>query len=555
MNLRTTAILLGVLAVAAVFFIIDRNRSQNPTTAPPTAGDVRSVIALDDGDTLAHIEIRAANGAAIELDKQTRGWRMKRPIDTAADDSAANELVRQLSNLKTRGVIVPAADLDKVGLKTPRFVIQTKTTAGKTTNIAIGNRSGLGDDLYVRIDGGAMGDSVSGDALGDRLEKNIVDMASGLRSKKLVTLTPESVRQVAVFNGAGDGPIVLNEIDGVWKIIAPRAMAADATEVDELLRKATGAEAREFVKPGSIDPKFSGLAKPLTTVAMSTRAPSTQPTTQPAGFAGESGVSKLRFGVYADAHQQTAYASSATSDEVAKIDADAMKYFLGLKAMDLRDRTVAKVPADTVQRISIVTDMPATTQPAAAAKHREIVVQRTAARPTDNNATTVPATNAPATTPPATTTLVATTPAATEPTTSAAATTETSAGPASAPAATWTLSGDASGPANDEAIEALLAAFDPLRATKYLETTGPTTQPAAAYILTLSTGIEGSRSAAKRVFFFTDEGDAKPIICESGGLRFEVSRDVVDQLKADLSKPPHRPAPPMEMPGAPPMGE
>jgi hypothetical protein len=516
-NFRTTLILIVLLAAvgAVVLFTRDRAAKTEETTEAPRQAKVLGI----DSAKVAKLLITPGNDKPIVLERSGADWRISEPVNAPADPAAAATLVDALANLQSLGdVETSAAASSATGLDHPRFKAQLTTTDGKSSTLLVGEPQATGRGLYVQREGDKAAQIVDAGLL-EQLDKPAMDF----RRKKLFDVATPQVQQLQIQQGDA-AAIALQKKGADWEMTAPREMPADESEVSDLAAAVTTLQASKFVAETVDDPRRRRLDAPQLVVSFSTTQPSTQPTSQPT-TAGA--MTSVKFGGYTDVTKESVYAVASNAPTLITVPASTLER-LKKKPLDLRDKRAVTIDPEQVQRISIVHDRAATTRPTTQpAAHDEVSVERVK----QVVSTTLP-TTAPTTAP--TTLASATTAPATAPTTAPA--TAPSTRPAEPPGK-WqvTASPEGTTPANDRRVQALLASFHPLRAVRYLES-NPATQPAERYVITIDTLAAGGASSGSYVIRLSDPGNGQPVIGDYNGLTFEISRTLLDAVKADLRK-------------------
>ena len=522
MNFRTTIVLLVVLAGAGVYLTVSKLWSGKNADTSAQASGARSgagggkLIDADSTD-ITRVAITPAEGKPIVLSKADGKWRILQPVNAPAESFQADELVRQLLGMQSRGQL-GTDKLASTGLDHPHFAVEMTGKSGKVYKLSVGDKSEIGDTLYVRIDDGDKLEIVASSVY-DQLDKPAKDY----RSKKLVDASQDQIRQLAITRGGKT--IRLEKPQNEWQIVEPKKMPADSTAVSDLLFAITGLNAVEFVdKPGA--PQQYGLNRPLTTVWFSTAPPSTQPATAPATQAGGS---KIEFGAYEDILKRNVYAAVsdgpvATVATVAKSSMDSFDK----TPLDLRDKKVLDIDAAHVASLTLAVDRAATTQPTSqpAGQYEYTIVRRREAAAIGPQFGPAAATRA------------ATQPAvaATQPTTQPIAATEPTTQPAVAatqPVSKWAFESGNRGEADEGQIDDLLNALHPLRAEKFVDKS-PATQPAGTYTLTIRVGPPNGHGPQDYRLRFTSPGPTGSAIGSYEDLIFELDRSILEKLDGDF---------------------
>ncbi|WP_428937547.1 DUF4340 domain-containing protein [Fontivita pretiosa] len=504
MNFKTTVILLVLLAVVALVLLL--TRQTEPGAEKPTEARLLDIAAGD----ITRISFTADDGQTTTFEKSDGKWRLTQPVQAAAEEFAVSSLVDAIAGLNTRGRVDPAG----TGVDQPRYKLQITTKDNRTIKLDIGTRSGAGDNLYVRREGQTHADVVPA-SLMDQLEKPLKDW----RRERLFDVGGMQIAQIRIATTQQSLELQKRGANE-WHVVSPTSMPAETTEASDIASAISGLRAEEFVTdqpPTSAELKRYGLDQPVMTVSFSTQPPATQPTTQPAT---QPTFTTIQFGRFGDVMKKNVYASTSAEPGVVLVPATSLDSFRKTP-LDLRDRRVLSIEEDRVSKIAITIDKAATTQPTTrAAQQKTIVLER--AR------TTI------ASTQPTPTTQEATELASTNPATQQASTQQATTQPATTqpaePPSRWKLASAGGADADDTKVADLLRELRPLRANKYVESSPPTTLPAATYTLAIET------PDATHEIRLVDPGDSKPLIGMYGGLTFEVWRSLADRLDSEFAK-------------------
>ncbi len=542
----------------------------------------------------------------VELSKIGAKWDLIQPVAWPADSFDARSLVESFANLRTHGKVdLKAENLSATGLNKPRYLVEMTDKDGKTIKLTIGNRTELGNNLYVSTDDGKSGELVSAGTLGDKLDKGTDKLADSLRDKQIVRVTSSDVKQIKVTR-PGQPPLVLNKVADDWKMVSPQVEDAESTEVSDLLSTITNLRADQFVDQSSPEVSRARFDTPRVTVWLNTAAPTTQPATGPS--VALAGVT-ITIGEPTNVEMDKAYVKVSDPAIIAQasLTQSALDKIAKASPLSLRDRRVVNIDPAKVSEVSLRIDRPATTQPTTKpaeqvdfqiTRRKEKLIlgpvfpgapaTREAAPATEPAVpSTLPATSpatrpsagsgriralspflalageisasAPAATQPETrpATEPAVTPAtlpATEPATAPSPTAPSphAAAPAVVPPAPppskWVLQGGAN--ADDDQVKELLDALHPLKVEKYLES-APTTQPTANYVLTVKTIGAGGADTASYELQITDPGGESKLIGRYNDLTFELDRSLLKKLDGDFKTRARRNPPPRHRPASP----
>jgi len=515
MNFKTTVILLVLLGAAAAFVLFDRLGNGDKEKVE-TASDTKRLFDVKDKDDVNSLTIKSADGSEIVLAKADGKWRMTKPVEAAAEMWQVDGLVRDLIGLESKYQVDPA---DK-GLDKPQFKVEMSAKGGKLLKFDVGNKTPMGE-MYVRVEGHKQADVVPAS-----IYESLAKPASELRDKQLVAVASNNIKQLTIDHEGQK--LVLEKEGNEWQLVSPTKLPADESVMTDLLSAVTGLRATDWVAKDAPDigAKFD---KPQMTVAFTTSAATTRPTTAPAS---QPVWTTVTFGQYEDIRHQKVYARISDTNAIVKVAATPIETF-SKKPIELRDKKVLDLNPDHVSKLMILTDIPAgaapTTKPG---KKSDVAIERrkvAAATPA-----TKPAVAA------------ATTQAATHPATQAKAATQPSSQPVVAEAAkasTWELLSDPKGDADDEAVKNLLADLHPLRATKYLEST-PTTKPTGNYTVKVTTEGPGGTPVNHYELKLIDPGGDQALLAEYNGLSFELPRTFLTKIEGNFAKKPKEAAKP-----------
>ncbi|CAN5374963.1 hypothetical protein BH10PLA1_BH10PLA1_03990 [soil metagenome] len=501
MNFKTTSILLVLLAALGTYLFLTRD--QGAETSTDTA-QAKKLITITPAD-ITSLTVTPADEKPMTFTRDGNEWKISAPIASPAESGLVQALASELTNLESQNI----TDItDGTGLKTPRFVVDINTRDGKTTTINVGDKSGVGERLYVQLKGNTKADVVQA-GLEEQLDKPLDDF----RQKKMVALNAPDIKYVSIERQGVKLEMVKS--GEKWQVTSPESMLADTPSVTDVLTAIANLRAEEFVDGAATNPMF-GFGDEVRTITVSTAAPATQPSIAPAaGPTTQPAPIKILVGLPDSVLQKSVYATVAGSNVIVKVAKPSLA-FLDKKPLEFRDKLVLDVDPKSVNKLTVTIDRPATTQPTTMPAEKTVAsVMR---RP-----------------PPATQPI---TPATTQ------STTQASTKPAAPPQSVWISPKPTVDPkgtpsiaivsANDATVEGVLASLHPLRAEKYVEA-APTA--GTTITVTIDTGGGGVFVLGKTEFQITDPGPAKTPVATYNGLHFEIERALLDKLEADFTKP------------------
>jgi hypothetical protein len=502
MNFKTTIVLIVLLAVVALaVFFVQRQPAAPEQTSEQASAEKPLLPDLKQED-IAKVSITPADGPATVFEKRGSDWHVTQPVQGKADAFEVGDLVRELASLKTRTQV--GGDV-QTGVDKPRYTIELTTTGGQTQKLALGEKSGVGDFQYIKVNDNAKADVVPAD-----IDRFLTKSAAEYRDMKLVDAPSTAINHVTLKRGTEQ--VVLAKQGADWQIVQPARVPVDTQQVQDLVSAITGLRAAEYVDapqaPAAYqfnDPRLVVTYSDASVKPQATTAAASAPATQP-------GAKQIVFGRYEDVLKKNVFAN--VNGTVVKVAASALEQ-LNKSPLDLRDRKVLDVAADKVQRITVRRETIATTRPTT--------------RPASSTETVIARANAAASTAGAATQPASATRPSTGPASAQAATAPTE------PAAKWAFGGTATtrGQVDESKVDDLLSALHPLRTTKYLPAV-PTTGPADRYVVTVDT----QNPAGKHVVtvFAAPAGDGSAV-AEYNGLVFEAPPALVDRLKGEFTQP------------------
>lgn len=517
MNFRTTVILLALLLGAGVFlFVVNRRTSTTDQATTTPAFDAKGKKLFDEkADDVTRLTIQPADAGAkpMVLVKDGGNWKLTQPLAWPADSFEARNLVDAVVGLRSQGVVdLDSANLASTGLDHPRYTLEAADAAGKTFQVAVGNRSSLGNALYVRVGDEKAGQLVGGASLADKLDKGVSKLVDSLRDKQLVKTTSGQMRALEISHRGQK--LVLDKSGDDWKIVEPRQAPADQSAVSDLLFSITDLRAEEFFDPSSPEASDAGFDRPKAAVWFSTAAPATQsasaPSTRPAG-------TTVTFGQFASVDRDKIYVKLSDPNIVARVPMTqaALDRLTGASVLSLRDKKVVDIDPAHVTGFTLAVDHSATTQPATKPSEQyEYTISR---RKESNTFGPLPLPEP------------ATRPATSEPSTASSQPSTEPAVASTQPASKWVIESGGSGSANDAEVEAILTALHPLQATKFVEKQ-PTTQPTATYTLTVHVGPANGKGPQDLTLRFLSPGPTGDATGSYEDLVFELDRTLLDKL-------------------------
>src|SRR6266480_406171 len=224
MNFKTTVLLIILLAMlAGALYFVKREKASEPETPKE-----KKLVDIDMKDVLG-VTVVSSDGKRLSLAPDGMNWKLTEPIKAAAETFVAEGLVRELTDMKSRGVVdASGQDAKAMGLDSPRFTVEIRGKDNKTAKLKVGERSAVGGNVYVLVNDDSKPRLVAS-SLSDQLEKPSTDF----RQKKLVSVAAADIKQIEVAKP--DSPkLVLRKTGENWQIIEPQETPADSSEISNL---------------------------------------------------------------------------------------------------------------------------------------------------------------------------------------------------------------------------------------------------------------------------------------------------------------------------------
>jgi hypothetical protein len=252
MQLRKTILALALLAIVGGFAYYISHQ--------PEVQKSYKLFNLAPAD-IAKIELRGS-GRDLVVERAGPGlWRIIQPVDASADNSAVDALANAIANLEVVDTVDTNGQtnlaLADFGLQNPSTTVIV-TTADKRVlpGIMVGSDTPVGSNTYIKTT-----DKPAVLLIGAGFTAESGRTLSDLRSHVLVDLTADQMNRIAVVHADGSGFEIVRKGDN-WKIVKPRAYAADNASVQQLVDMLASARVTDFIEENPTNLEKFGLAKP-----------------------------------------------------------------------------------------------------------------------------------------------------------------------------------------------------------------------------------------------------------------------------------------------------
>ncbi len=213
------------------------NKSEAAKAAKPPADTSPKILSLKEDD-IRQIEIKKRDGTDTIVRKDDAGkWSITSPQPLGADQASANAVASAAASISAERVVDEhPADVASYGLAPAADEVTFTMKDGTTKKLLIGDSTPAGSNVYAMAAGDPKLYTMSSFNK-DSFDKSWKD----LRDKRLMTFDQDKISRVELHAKHQDmefGKVNQNE----WQILKPKPMRADAFQVDDLVRKLSGAQ-------------------------------------------------------------------------------------------------------------------------------------------------------------------------------------------------------------------------------------------------------------------------------------------------------------------------
>ncbi|HUI27566.1 MAG TPA: DUF4340 domain-containing protein [Candidatus Kryptonia bacterium] len=253
MRFRSTLILLVIaLGLGAYVYFVEFQKAAQEAKKK-TLFEFKADDAIDVTLTYPDREINAHKGDS--------GWRLTKPIDSAADDTALHNLVGAIADCEVKKDLDnPQADLSTYGLDKPFVKVKVRLKDKELPTILVGKNTPVGFSTYISRDDDNKIRLVNS-AFRSGMDKQVKD----LRDKTILSFNEDDVHQVAL--ASEHQKLLLTKKDTTWTIDEPAHYAADPSPIRTLLSTMKSMRAVDFPDEAA-DLETYGLVAPRLVVVL-----------------------------------------------------------------------------------------------------------------------------------------------------------------------------------------------------------------------------------------------------------------------------------------------
>ena len=230
-RMLAASVLLAGLAAALWW----SNRQEKAKEGKPAADAPPKILALG-ADTIQQIEIRHRGEDPITLKLNGSQWEMTSP-KLPVDSAAVSAITSAAASVDADRVVDPnVSDLKAYGLAPASLEVDFATKNGKTSKLLIGDNTPAGSAVYAKLDGDPRLFTMGA------YSKTAFDKeAKDLRDKRLLPFTQAKLSRIEVTAQKQTYEFV-KKGESEWQIVKPKAMRADSTQTDDLVRQLNNAQ-------------------------------------------------------------------------------------------------------------------------------------------------------------------------------------------------------------------------------------------------------------------------------------------------------------------------
>ena len=331
MRTKTTLILLAVVVAVACWIIFYEKERPNTAEANRRGQHVVNF----ERDQLEGFVIQNGDDK-IELRRTHDQWRLEAPIKDQADRAMIEGLLGSLESWEKESTI-PAKEIEankealaEYDLAKPKLRLKL---LGKEMppEIWFGKEAALEGKMYVRF-----ANSKETYLARQTVRNAIAKKPEEFRDRKLTDIALSQVTRVALKTPAGE--MELEKQGEFWQIVKPLRARGDNQKIGDLLAQVTSARIQQFVADDRGDLQPYGLAQPRGSITL---------------FTAENKDGQiLQIGGAPEKEQDQVYVRFAARGFVYTLPKN-IEQILNAKPADLRDRRLARIDTDNLDRITL----------------------------------------------------------------------------------------------------------------------------------------------------------------------------------------------------------
>jgi hypothetical protein len=254
----TLTLLVLAAALGGYLYFIDAKK-------PVADENAKQKVFTVEASKIDLLEVKSASGDVTTLKREADGWKIIKPIQTAADQNNASDVAATLASLEQDRIVDEnPTDLKTYGLNPPRIEVTFNVSGEKEAkHVLVGDKNPTGVGLYAKLPGD---NRVF--LIGNSLETSLNRSTFDLRDKTALKFDATKVDAVELASKAQS--IRLVKTGDQWKVVKPLEVPADYTTVEGLIGQLQSAQMMSLKdKPDDVrDLKTYGLDHPDVTATI-----------------------------------------------------------------------------------------------------------------------------------------------------------------------------------------------------------------------------------------------------------------------------------------------
>ncbi|MEA3188350.1 MAG: hypothetical protein QOD99_2180 [Chthoniobacter sp.] len=330
--MKTRNTILLFLIAGGLFAFIHFYESKLPTTAE--AADQEKRILKIDRDKISGITI-TNNEEKIVLRKAGSKWQLEAPIKDRADESAVNQLLTSVEMLK-KETSVDAGEgkgrLDPKDVGLAKSNVQLKFDGPDAPPaILFGKDAAVEGKQYVRLE-----NSNTIYVIGNDLKTQLAKKADDFRDRRLTKLNAAQINKVQIKSAAGE--IELQKDRDHWQLKKPLSARGDDAKIADQIAQTLNTRIDGFVSGDVTTSAAAAIADSRGTITFYAE--------------GNETPNVLQVSKESEKDKEKVYAKLSGRDAIFLMP-KAIAALLDVKPNDVRDKHLARVNLDIVDRINI----------------------------------------------------------------------------------------------------------------------------------------------------------------------------------------------------------
>ena len=208
-------------------------------------------------DLVERITIRSP-AEDIKLEKKKEKWWLQEPLNYLANEERVKSLLNDLKYLEAIELFQvknPEKELEKYGLKNPRFVLRANW-GKEQIELRVGRETAFTNAVYAQFQKGVSEVRVIDRAIVDKLAQNF----NNWRDRQVLSFDPNTVTKIILRNAVKE--MELQKKKGEWYVIRPLYARASNQHISTLLQKLQEAQVESFVSEDKSNVSAWGLSEP-----------------------------------------------------------------------------------------------------------------------------------------------------------------------------------------------------------------------------------------------------------------------------------------------------